>query len=172
MRLLVRMSLHSESDQPIDKHWIVLAACLPQLRVHADGGEARHRVDLVQEQLTSRAIQQKVDARESGAVNRTERAHCLALNLAHHRCVEHRGNLESRSGVDVLGFVVVELAGRKDLAGDRRLWITIAQYGALDLAGVRDRTLDDDASIELRGMFDRRTQLGPAGYLGNTEAGA
>ena len=52
--------------------------------------------------------------------------------------------------VEVLRLVVVELARRHHLAGDRRLGLVVAEHRALDLARVRHAGLDDDLAIEAR----------------------
>ena len=68
------------------------------------------------------AAEQKVDAREARAVDRLERGDRLAPHVvAPSSSSSARGDLGARSGVDVLRFVVVELARRHDLAGHRRL---------------------------------------------------
>src|SRR5690349_16992966 len=51
------------------------AACLPQLWIHADGGEARDGVDLVEQHALRRAFEEEIDARHASAVEHAEGAH-------------------------------------------------------------------------------------------------
>ena len=116
------------------------AGRLPQLRVHADRGEAGHRVDLVDEEppaVASTAGSRRAPCRRSRSRG-TPRRPAAALRRP---CAAGRsaGMTRARSVVEVLRLVVVELARRDDLAGDRGLRVVVAEHRALDLARVRHR---------------------------------
>ena len=108
-----RRALDRQRDQPIDQRRVGDAARRPQLRVHADGREAGHGVDLVDER-----------ARRSSATAGSRPAPCrrrrwrgtrrapAACTCAPRGGVEVGGNHRLRRGVEVLGLVVVELARR------------------------------------------------------------
>ena len=106
-------------------------ARLPQLREHADRGEAGDRVDLVHEQLARRPLQEEVDARVAGRVHRSEGARPPGAATSRDR-VRRRGARESASSVRlsgrVLRVVVVELAVGDDLAGHRGLGVVVAEH--------------------------------------------
>jgi hypothetical protein len=74
--------------------------------------------------------------------------------------------------VEILRFVVVELARRNDLAGDRRFRPVVADHRALDLACRGDRRLDDDLAIVRPGKIHRFDQAGAGLRLGDADARA
>src|SRR5438034_1940645 len=70
--LFVGVAFDRERDEAIEQLRIRESARLPQLRVHADRREARERVHLVQVQHAAVGGEQKIDARQPGAVDRLE----------------------------------------------------------------------------------------------------
>ena len=70
--LLLGVALEGERDEPIDERGAWHARRRPQLRIHADGGEAGERVDLVHVERAGRAAQEEVDRAKPGAVDGVE----------------------------------------------------------------------------------------------------
>ena len=94
------------------------------------------------------AREQEVHPGHAGAVDGAEggdrqRADVFGLRRRQLRRNDHLGPI-----VDVLRFVVVELARRNDLTGNRGFRRVVAEHGAFDLAGFGHRRLDDDLAIE------------------------
>ena len=114
------------------------------------------------------AVQQEIDARHARALRRPVRGDGEPTDLLAQLVRQRRGDVRHRPVVEVLGFVVVELARGHDLAGHRRLRVVVAEHRHLDLAGVGHGGLDDDLAVELRGEVDggrqrlRRLRLGDA----------
>ena len=140
----------------------------PQFRVHADRREPGNRVHLVDEDLVR--AEQEIYARHPGAIDRLERQDREPLDFRGCSRSEIRRNDGSRSVIDVLGFVIVELARRDDLAWHRGLRRVVAEHGAFDFAGVGDRRFDDNLSIEAAGEIHRIDQSGAALRLGDADA--
>ncbi|KAG0757876.1 hypothetical protein G6F22_019818 [Rhizopus arrhizus] len=63
------MALQRQFNQPRDQRGVVHAAGTPQLRVHADAGEARQRVDLVDDDLAV-CGEEHIHARHAGTLQR------------------------------------------------------------------------------------------------------
>ena len=122
----------------------------PELRVHADRGEAGDGVHLVDVDRARCAFQQEVDPSHAGAVDRLERRDRQPLDLRGGRSRQIRRDEDLRPVVDVLGLVVVELARRDDFAGHRGRRLVVAEHGALDFARLGHRRLDDDLAVEAR----------------------
>ena len=68
------------ADEAVDQLGVADPARLHRLRVHADVGEARQRVDLVDQELAVLA-QEKVDARQALATERAEGLDRIRANL-------------------------------------------------------------------------------------------
>src|SRR5260370_40583177 len=75
--------LKRQLNQPIDKGGQLESRRLPELRIHADSGEARNRVDLVHVNFFQIAARQKIDARHPTEPARLEHLdrHCTQLLL-------------------------------------------------------------------------------------------
>src|SRR5205085_12396394 len=85
---------------------------ISQLRVHADGREPRDGVHLVDEHGAARSREKKVDPRHAGTVDRLEGGDGQTPDLLADCGIEHSRDDDLRSIVQVLRFVVVELARR------------------------------------------------------------
>src|SRR5215510_7530494 len=109
-------TLHGQLDQPGHQLGKRQATGLPQLGIHADHGEARHGVDLVQIQPPGCALQKEVHPRQARRVDRLERGNRKALYLASQPWRNFGRNEGLRARIDVLGTVVVELGAGHDLA--------------------------------------------------------
>src|SRR5262245_34909432 len=101
------MTFEGEREQSIDERRVVHAACGPQLREHADRGEAGECVDLVHEERAARSTQEEVDARESCTVDGLKRGNRQPLNLADGTVWQFRWNRQRGMPVEVLRLVVV-----------------------------------------------------------------
>src|SRR5688500_13489665 len=77
--LLGGMALERQLDETVDQRRVAHPAGLPQLRIHADGGEAGQRVHFVQVEAAVVAAEQEVDAGEAGPVDGEERGLRQAL---------------------------------------------------------------------------------------------
>src|SRR4029079_7187046 len=108
----------------------------PEVRKHAHGSEAGQGIDLVDERLAL-GREEKVDPRETGAIDRLERLCSGHLEFGGRRVGQVRGCYEACAVIEVLSVVVVELARRQDLADGRRLRVVVAEDSALDLADVQ-----------------------------------
>ena len=64
---LLGMAFKAELNQAIDEFRVRYARSRPQFRIHADGGEARQRVDLVDVHLPVARVHEEVDARQAGS---------------------------------------------------------------------------------------------------------
>src|SRR5689334_19004859 len=71
--IFFRVAFDREVDQPVDQLGVWDARSFPQLRVHADRREARHRIYLVHVELAGAALEEEVDTAEAGAIQRFER---------------------------------------------------------------------------------------------------
>ena len=80
------------------------------------------------------------------------------------------GNREPARAVEILGFVVVELARRHDLAGHRRDRVVVAEHGHLDLSRVRHGGLDHDLAIVVGRELEGLDQLLARPRLGDADA--
>src|SRR3989441_84142 len=104
-----RVSLERRRDQRVDERAEGPPARLPELREHADRGEAGHGVDLVHQHPSAALLEEEVDAPQAGAVDCPEdadrqRSHGLGRLLGNPRRDDGLGAL-----VHVLVGVVVEL---------------------------------------------------------------
>src|ERR1043166_9817969 len=135
-------ALDSELEEALDQARVLQLRRLPQLRVHRDVREAGDGVDLVQVEPVRAALQEEVDARESGGADRLERVDGDLPDLLGLLFRQLRRNHELRFVLDVLVLVVVEVASRDDFARHARLRLLVAEDRDLDLARV-DAALDE-----------------------------
>ncbi len=138
------------ADQAVDQLGIAHPHRLKQLRIHADVGEARQRVDLVDDELAVVA-EEEVDPRQALAA---ERAEGFDRELAH--LVAHLARKVGRDFhrrpllVEVFGLVSVKAVAvaRHDFAGrrgDERPVLTL-EHPAFDLAAAHI-FLDQDLAV-------------------------
>src|SRR3990172_7457622 len=120
------MSLEGERDQAIEQSRKGQPTRLPQLCVHANRGETRNRVDLIEIQDAAVAGEEKIDARHARAVDGFKRGEGQRSYLGRLRVGQRCRNQEPRSLVDVLGLEIVELTRRDDLARDRGLALVLS----------------------------------------------
>src|SRR5205807_9693768 len=120
--LFLLVALQSQLDQPLNQLWVFYSGSRPQLGVHADRGEARHGIDLIEIYLAGLGVHQEVHAGQAGAVHCLERSDCHFLQLFHLLSGELCRDDEIRTFVQILGVVVVYLGCRYYLARYRRLW--------------------------------------------------
>jgi hypothetical protein len=165
----------SGTDQAGHELGVVQAGRRPHAREHRRGGEARHRVDLVQVDVEI-GRDEEVHAGEAGAVQRGERRARVLLDPGGHVGGQPRRHVELGGVVEVLGFEVVELVAgdNPDLGEDARLGrpaVLAFQHAALDLAAGHGR-LDEHLRVHGAGRRDRRVEVGPRVDLGNPERGA
>jgi AcrR family transcriptional regulator len=144
--------------QPVDQRRVVHAGGRPHAREHRDRREARHRVDLVQEQPPVAATEE-VDARQALAPERLERRAPPPAAPAATSSGVQLGRHHERGGVvEVLGLEVVELV---------RPLTTISAHTLADGPDIvrraprirsrgRDGGLDDQSRVVLAGSRDRR----------------
>ena len=67
------MPLEGQLDQPVERLGVADPRCLEEPRPDARRGEARHRVQLVEDDLTVGLADEEVDAREALALRGDER---------------------------------------------------------------------------------------------------
>src|SRR5580658_2458986 len=115
--LLIFVAFDAELNQAVDQVGISQSRSRPQLGVHADGGETRHGIDLVQENLPRFRVHQKIYTRQAGTIHSLERGNRELLNSFCFRLGQFRGDDQLRTFVDILRGVVVEL-----LAGNNLSW--------------------------------------------------
>src|SRR6476646_5980393 len=60
--LLIFVALNPQLYKPLNQIWVFQSTRRPHLGIHADGGEPRHGVDLVQIDLSRFGIHQEIDA--------------------------------------------------------------------------------------------------------------
>src|ERR1700730_9056277 len=140
---LFAVQFEREFDQPINEPGIRESRGFPEFRVHADGRETRDGVEFVDKNLPTAAFEKEIAAGHSDAIDRAEGAHCVVLKSDHLLPGQWRGNHEPRAFFQVLGGVIVELAMRYNLAGNRSANFIVAQDGDFDLPA-SDSTLHYD----------------------------
>src|SRR5436190_2155222 len=123
--LFLSMALKREFYETIDQLGICQAALLPHLGIPADGRKAGNGVDFVDVELPGGALQQKIDARHSLALDGTVTVDGETPQFRRLILRQIRRQLEFCLIEKVLIFVVVELARGKNLAGQRSLWLLI-----------------------------------------------
>src|SRR5262249_11676858 len=64
----IGVALQRQLDQPVQQLRIGDAACLPQLGIHADLGEARHGIDLVDVERAGIAVEEAIHPRQAAEV--------------------------------------------------------------------------------------------------------
>src|SRR5436309_15924804 len=144
---------------------------LPQFRIHADGGESRRRVDLSDVELSCRALQKQIVAGHARTFEDFESSNGQPLGIIRLNRLERRGNQQARVFIDVLRFVIVELAGGNDLSGQGRNRIVVTKNADLDLASINS-LLDDNLAIVLRRSVQRRRQFFGGVYLRDSDGGS
>src|ERR1019366_9874 len=70
-RLLLSVAVQRERDQAVQQLAEADSTVLPHLGVHADGGEARDGIDLVDVELVRGFLQKEIDARHAFALHRS-----------------------------------------------------------------------------------------------------
>src|ERR1700722_16155264 len=126
-------TLNRQFYQPADELAVADTAGLPELRVHADLGEAGDCVDLVDIEF-SLLGKEEVHAAHTFAVQGLESPDRHLLHALHRGRIQLRWYLETGPlGVQVFRLVGIELVGRDDLAGDGGLRRLITQHRTLDL---------------------------------------
>ena len=73
----------SEGNEAVDQCGIWNSRGFPQLRIHADGGETRKRVDLIHVELSRGAFEEQVDAGHAGTLQNFECGNCHLLRMFH-----------------------------------------------------------------------------------------
>src|SRR5690606_23849298 len=107
--------LQRQLDQPGNQLPEGQSARLPEDGIHADLGEARDGIDLVDVDGAGVSLEAEVHARHPGRVHDLESAH---RHLAHRvglRLRVRRRDEQIRALIDVLGRVVVERVDRPDV---------------------------------------------------------
>src|SRR3972149_10924613 len=129
---LLLVSLQRQLDEAGDELRVGEPGLLPQLGVHAHGGEAGDRVHFVQDEVSLRR-QEEVHAGQPGAVDGFVGSEGQGTGLIGRLRRDVGGDVQARAGVVVLGVVVVELALERDLAYRRRFGLVVAQDRHLHL---------------------------------------
>ncbi|OEI69433.1 hypothetical protein Cus16_0037 [Curtobacterium sp. ER1/6] len=131
----------------------------PAARVHRQGREARHGVDLVDDEPV--LGEEAVDACESGAADGVERAGADGPDRRGLVVGQRRGAQQRLVPTEVLrGEVVEAVLGDDDLARQARARHTVAalEHGDLDLAP-DDPRFDDHLGVVLERQVHRRREL-------------
>ncbi len=168
------MTRQGQIDQLIQERSIGEARSLPQLRIHADGGEAGYRVDFVEVHLAGLTIHQKVHPCHARTVDRPVGPDRKVLNVLRRGPVQRRRHEQLRGTgalINILGRVIIELAARNDLTGYGGARLLIPQHAHLDLARRRDSPFHQDPPIISRRLADARSKLIAIVTLRNTHAG-
>jgi hypothetical protein len=143
-------------DEGVERH----AAMLPHFRVHADGGKAGDGVDLVEVETAGGGLHEKVDAAHAFAVAGAIGGDGEALEFGGGDGVECGGEFGFGRVEQVLVFVVVELAGGEDFAGDRGAGVfVVAEDGAFEFAA-DDGAFDENFPIVVGGEFEGGDEFG------------
>ena len=69
----VGFACESQIDEPIHQLCVGESSGFPQLGIHADAGEARNGVELVEQDAAAPAVEKEVDARVPGRADGLER---------------------------------------------------------------------------------------------------
>src|SRR5215467_6562816 len=91
-----------ELDQSIEQLRLWQSARLPQLRIHADRGEARDRVDLVDERRAI-LLQKEIDARHTLAAGNSECQDGELLQVCHDALGQPRRDLQHCAMLYIVG---------------------------------------------------------------------
>ena len=86
--------------------------------------------------------------------------------------IERGGDGENGVVIEVFGVVGVELFAWAHFAGHRGERVGVAQDGDLDLAGVGDGALDQDAPVEASRFEQAFVEVGTAAAFGDADRGA
>src|SRR5437867_11877079 len=101
--------------------------------MHADGGKSRKRVHVIDVELAYYALQKQINTSHARTFEDFESSNGQPLGIIRLNRLERSGNQQARVFIDVLRFVIVELAGRKDLSGQGRHRIVVNKHADLDL---------------------------------------
>ena len=162
------MPCERELNQAVEQSRVGQAAGLPQLGIHADGGEAGDGIDLVDENFSTGAIQQKIHPRHSFALAGAEGSYRQLLQAAHLGRRKFGRHAEAGGVFQVLGGVVVEVAGRQHLARQRGAGLLVAEDRDFELAAP-DGALDQYFFAEFGGVLDGRRQLAGFTHFGDAD---
>src|SRR5271156_4049688 len=128
------MQLNRQLDQPINQLRIRQSGGFPQLRIHADGGEARNGVQFVHVNLAGALLKEEIAARHPRAVNRAERSHRIILKYSHLRLRQFSRDQQLRALFQIFRLVIVIFAMRHDFARYGSAHIVVAQHRNLNFA--------------------------------------
>ena len=164
------MTLQRQPNQAVDQILVLQTRSPPQLRIHGNARESRHRVNFVEIDASpgtlAGGLHQEVDPRQTSTIARPESSqrHCADLFLLRHRqlCRDDRQAL-IRTAELVLGLVVVELLRGDDFANNRSLRSVITEHRNLQLSRLRTRPpnplLNNQFAIKRRGKIHRSGQF-------------
>ncbi len=110
-----RLALARQATEAIDDLRIRHARDLHQFGIHARGGKAGHRVELVDEHALS--VHEEVHAREALAADRQEGLHGERAHALGRAGGDPGGHSQLHRAGGVLGVEVIPLAWEHDLAG-------------------------------------------------------
>ena len=138
--------------------------------IHADVGEARQGVDLVEDQLARIAIEEKVHAGQGTAVEHAEDGFCRFADAFFKVGGNVGANACNRGRVVVFGIEIVEFIGGNDLThlGGKRF--SVVNDRAFQLAGV-DKFLNQHARIVFKRNKDAAAKRFLVGCLGDADGG-
>src|SRR5208282_1498888 len=126
---LFRMPLQPQFEEARNQIGIANTCGLPQLWIHADLGESRERIHLVEENATLAVrLHQKIDAGEAGEIAGPKGGKGHLPNLFRFDARNLGWNHRHRAFRKILGLVVVELLARNDLAHHARLWVVVPEH--------------------------------------------
>ncbi|RMM61834.1 hypothetical protein ALQ74_05476 [Pseudomonas savastanoi pv. glycinea] len=147
-------ALKGQHDQAMDQFGIGQTTGLPELGVHADGSEARQRVDLIDDDVT-RVGNEEIDPRKPCATQ-----HLVSLQRDFTHLITQIGRKlggyrDARLiTIQVFGVVGVELVVGNHFATDTDLRIEVTQYGALHFPA-DDALLDQQLVVKLETQCQR-----------------
>src|SRR5947209_5228457 len=157
-----RVALEGELDEPVEQLGVRHPAGLKQRGEHAGGGEARHRVELVEQHML--ALDEEVDAGQPAAPAEKEGLDGHLLDALAYPGRDARRHDQLHTARCVLGLVVVPArlaGGQYDLARLGGDGLPVADHRALDLEPA-GRCLDDGQRIVFERGLKRIRQLGRA----------
>src|SRR6266850_3481017 len=162
------MTFDSKPNQAINQFRIGNTASFPQFRIHADRGESRHRVNLVYDHAIRLALNEEVNARQSRAVDRLERAYGVALKARDYLLRQLCRHLSPRGVVDILVLIIVEFVARDYLARKAGHRMLVAEDAHFYFAPVYC-ALDDYLAVVARGVINGVAEILLVRRLGDAD---